>query len=128
MSVLSCAGIAARVRSLVEARDRGDASRAASRLGVPARDLDRLDQILADDMCDDKSSQETGLRLLAAVTRSYQADPCWLLTGHSDLHDADLGASDRLRLADLLLRLGEILLRERAAHRLLHAQPWARAG
>ena len=127
MSILSAAGIAERVRALVSSRDRGDHERASGRLGVPVGDLEQLDRLISEQMCDDRRG-EPALRVLAAVMRNYQADPCWLLTGHSDLRNADLSALDRLKVADLLLRLGEFLLRDRAAHRLLHSQPWARAG
>ncbi|HKG91479.1 MAG TPA: hypothetical protein VKA84_06305 [Gemmatimonadaceae bacterium] len=126
MSMFSSAGIAERVRSLVNSRDRGDTKRASGRLGVPVQDLDLIDRLFADQMCDDRA-HESALKLLAAVTRGYQADPCWLLTGHTDMRRAELSPSDRLKVADLLLRLGDFLVRERAAHRLLHAQPWARA-
>src|SRR5215213_2800477 len=104
MGTLSSAGIAGRVRSLVDSRDRGDTERAAGRLGVPVKDLDHVEDLLSERFCDDRSP-ECALRLLAAVTRGYQADPCWLLTGHADLGRAELGPTDRLRVADLLLRL-----------------------
>src|SRR5215208_142951 len=126
MNALNAAGIAERVRALVSTRDRGDAALAAGRLGVPTVDIADLDRVLAAGLSDD-CAQDGVLRFLAAVTRGYQADPCWLLTGHSDLRRAELSPSDRLKVADLLLRLGDFLVRERAAHRLLHAQPWARA-
>lgn len=117
MTSWSPAGIAARVRWLVEQKDRGRIDVAARRLGVRPADFDQLERLLASD------AGPRGTQLLAAVVQAYHVDACWLLTGEERVDAAALAPDARLRLAELLLDVADALLADRARSR---AEPVAR--
>lgn len=104
-------GIAARVRWLVDTKDKGRVETAARRLGVRPSDLEHLDRWLSVDVAPE------GTRLLAAIVQSYHVDACWLLTGEEELNTAALAPDERLRLAELLLSVADALLADRARSR-----------
>ena len=111
MTSWSPAGIAARVRWLVDTKDKGRLDVAARRLGVRPADLEHLDRWLSGD------GGPKGTRLLAAVIQSYHVDACWLLTGEEELDTSTLAPDARLRLAELLLAVADALLADRARSR-----------
>ena len=106
----SPAGVASRLGALIEERDAGDPARAALRLGVPIDALRQLPSVLADDSRDDTLAAAS---VLAAAARAYHVDATWLVTGEEDFHGEDLAPAARIRVADLLLRVGEQLLAAR---------------
>lgn len=106
----TAAGIVARLDALVAERDGGNVRRAAARCGVPRAALAELAGSLADDTRD--GCPEVG-ELLAAVARAYRVDATWLVTGAEDFHGDRLAAAARLRIADLLLHVGQGLLSAR---------------
>lgn len=118
MTSWSPAGIAARVRWLIEQKDKGRLDVAARRLGVGVADLEQLERWLSGD------AGPKGTRLLAAVVQAYHVDACWLLTGEEQVNAAQLAPDARLRLAELLLDVADALLSERARSR---REPEARA-
>jgi hypothetical protein len=111
MTSWSPAGIAARVRWLIESKDKGRLEAAARRLGVKPSDLDQIERLLASD------GGSRGTRLLAAVVQTYHVDACWLLTGEYDMDAAALAPEARLRLAEMLLSVADALLADRARSR-----------
>ena len=121
----NAAGVVARLRSLIDARDAGDAGRAASRLGVSVDALRQLSAALADDGRDDAQAPADGgaAEVLAAAARAYQVDATWLVTGEEDFHGDDLAPGARIRVADLLLRVGHRLLDARRRGRDAPAEP-----
>jgi hypothetical protein len=103
----SPAGIVARLDALVAERDAGDVRRAAARCGVTREALAQLAAALADDARDLAAACGA---VLAAVARGYRVDATWLVTGDEDFHGDRLAPVARLRVADLLLHVGERLL------------------
>lgn len=106
----TAAGILARLDALVAERDAGDLRRAAVRCGVPRSALVELAATLADDARDGCAGAG---EVLAAVARGYRVDATWLVTGVEDFRGDQLAAGARLRVADLLLHVGQRLLTAR---------------
>ena len=101
------AGVVARLAALIDERDAGDPCRAASRLGVPEEALRHLSAALADDSREDRPG---AAGVLAAAAHAYEVDATWLVTGQENFHGEELPPASRIRVADLLLRVGHHLL------------------
>jgi hypothetical protein len=117
MSPRSPAGIAARIRWLIEKKDKGRLDVAARRLGVRQSELEQLERLLSGD------AGPRGTQLLAAVVDGYHEDACWLLTGREEVDSAALPGEARLEVAHLLLEIASTLLAERARQRSAAAAP-----
>jgi hypothetical protein len=104
------AGIIARLRSLIEAKDGGDVRRAAGRFGVAPEAIAELPAALADDARDQDARAAT---VLAAAARAYDVDATWLVTGHENFHGEQLAPAARLRVAEILSHVGQRLLAAR---------------
>jgi len=75
MAALDRAGIAKRLRALIEGQDGGDLSKTAARLGLEEVSLR---------MSIDEDSPHPTVEVLAAVIGAYGVDPSWLLKGTYD--------------------------------------------
>lgn len=108
--------MANRVRALSH-ENRTPAANAA-----PAPGADALERLLAADGDPSRSAE-----VLATVARIHHVDAVWLLTGESDFHSERYTPEARLRIADLLMRVGMELLSSRAARRSVGGPRAARA-
>ena len=114
------AAIAARVRRLVAQHERGDVCAAARRLGVPVRDLIRLERLLAEDAAESAAAAE---RVLVAVVMGYPASATWLLTGSEHPAPRRLPPTVRLWLAQLLLAVGTRIVDDYHVHAPAEREP-----
>jgi hypothetical protein len=109
--------VAIRVRQLMDAKLGGDVARSAQFLGVTRAALECFLEGAPAEDC---------LYLLNAVTRRFEVDACWLLTGSDDLQLRQFSAEDRLQVARLLSQLSEAGIRERGArYYQLSSAPWS---
>lgn len=111
----SADAIAARIRWLIARHDGGDVCAAARRLGVPVRQLVRLETTI------EEVGSAAGLRpgelLLCAAVRRYGVSSAWVLTGCEQPEPGALLADVRERLARLCLAVAARVVEEFDAER-----------
>jgi hypothetical protein len=83
---------AVRLRMLIDVYARGSVSAAAHALDIPR---ERLAAVL-------RLERRVDVALLAALVRTWRADPLWLLTGETDVARLKLDAPAHASVVDLL--------------------------